>query len=128
MTSVPSKQVHVLNSLFGANTEVLTEQQTSSKRMGKPGTVIAVVFLGRFIHLTAHIRTALQRKNELADVDLDQNGRISFIEYLLLHYKVMILDTHYRRTGKELTHDLSNDGIGLTGVGNELLTELYNIP
>lgn len=33
-------------------------------------------------------RTAMQRRAELADVDLDKNDKICFIEYLLLHYKV----------------------------------------
>ena len=33
-------------------------------------------------------RTALQRKEEIKDIDLDFNDRICFIEYLLLHYKV----------------------------------------
>ena len=33
-------------------------------------------------------RTALQRREELRDIDLDGNGKISFIEMLLLQYKV----------------------------------------
>jgi hypothetical protein len=35
-------------------------------------------------------RTAIQRGQEIKDIDLDNNSRIAFIEYLLLHYKVII--------------------------------------
>ena len=36
-------------------------------------------------------RTALQRKAELNDVDVNNDDRICLTEYYLLHYKIMIL-------------------------------------
>lgn len=36
-------------------------------------------------------RTATQRTQEIKDIDLDADQRICFIEYLLIHYKAMIL-------------------------------------
>jgi len=73
-------------------------------------------------------RTALQRKEEVVDVDLDNNGRICFVEYLLLHYKVMILQEYYKRTGEVSKEDYSKGGIGITGVGFKLLDELFTLP
>jgi len=73
-------------------------------------------------------RTALQRKEEIQDIDLDNNGRICFIEYLLLHYKIMILQEYYKRLNEKPKEDLSGGGIGVTGVGFKLLDELFTIP
>jgi len=73
-------------------------------------------------------RTALQRKEELADIDIDKNDRIAFVEYLLLHYKVMVLQEYYKRTGEECKENLSKGGIGVTGVGAKLLEELFTFP
>jgi len=73
-------------------------------------------------------RTAAERKNEIADIDIDHNGRIAFIEYLLLHYKAMILNDYYTRTGQPPKYDLSTGGKGIGGVGYELLDELFTIP
>jgi len=73
-------------------------------------------------------RTALQRKEEVQDVDLDNNNRICFVEYLLLHYKGMILKEYYKRTGEPIKEDLSRNGIGVVGVGHKLLDELFTLP
>jgi len=73
-------------------------------------------------------RTATERKSEVADIDLDKNGRIVFIEYLLLHYKVMILTAYFKRTGGKCPYDLSRGGIGVSNVGPLLLDELFTIP
>eukprot|EP01027_Heterolobosea_sp_BB2_P026945 GEZU01042068.1.p1 GENE.GEZU01042068.1~~GEZU01042068.1.p1 ORF type:complete len:274 (+),score=185.28 GEZU01042068.1:26-823(+) len=73
-------------------------------------------------------RTGLQRKEEIMDIDLDFDGRVCFIEYLLLHYKAMILQEYYKRTGETPKEDLSNGGIGVTGVGHKLLDELFTLP
>jgi len=73
-------------------------------------------------------RTATQRKEEIKDIDLDNNDRIAFIEYLMLHYKVMILTAFYKRLGKACPHDLSKGGIGVVGVGPQLLDELFTLP
>ena len=41
-----------------------------------------------FLQHNGRTRTAMQRRAELRDVDLDNNDRICFLEYLLIHYKV----------------------------------------
>lgn len=81
-----------------------------------------------FLQKHGKTRTAIQRRDELKDIDLDKNDRICYIEYLLLAYKKMILEEYYKRTGEHCPHDLSNDGIGVTGVGAQLLDELFTMP
>jgi len=81
-----------------------------------------------FLQKNGKTRTAKERTIELEDIDLDHNGRICFIEYLLLHYKVMILKDYFKRQGTKPTVDLSNDGIGVVGVGDQLLDELFTMP
>lgn len=81
-----------------------------------------------FLQHHGKTRTATQRNKELTDIDLNNDGRIAFIEYLLLHYKVMILEEYYNRVGGAPQEDLSNDGIGVIGVGNKLLEELFTFP
>lgn len=81
-----------------------------------------------FLQMQGKTRTGMQRKHELDDVDLNKDGKISFTEYLLLHYKVMILKEFYKRHESTPVEDLSNDGIGLTGVGQKLLEELLTMP
>jgi hypothetical protein len=73
-------------------------------------------------------RTASQRAAELKDVDLNADNRISFIEYLLLHFKSMILREYYERTKESEEEDLSDGAIGLLGVGMKLLDQLFTQP
>jgi len=40
----------------------------------------------------------------------------------------MILKAYYKRHEKEPTENLSNDGVGVTGVGLKLLEELFTLP
>jgi len=81
-----------------------------------------------FLQKTGKVRTATQVKAELKDVDIDGTGRITFIAYLLIHYKIMILDSYYKRKGVEPEVELKDDGVGLTGVGDQLILELYSPP
>lgn len=81
-----------------------------------------------FLQKNGKTRTAIERREELKDIDLDKNDRIAFIEYLLLHYKKLVLLSYFKRTGEKNTHDLSQDGIGVTGVGPQLLDELFTLP
>lgn len=81
-----------------------------------------------FLQHMGKTRTALERRTELADIDLDSNDRICFIEYLLLHFKTLILTEFFKRLNIEPTVSLENDGIGLVGVGDFLMDELYTIP
>eukprot|EP00013_Stygamoeba_regulata_P026837 CAMPEP_0177655194 /NCGR_PEP_ID=MMETSP0447-20121125/14812_1 /TAXON_ID=0 /ORGANISM="Stygamoeba regulata, Strain BSH-02190019" /LENGTH=263 /DNA_ID=CAMNT_0019159047 /DNA_START=69 /DNA_END=860 /DNA_ORIENTATION=- len=81
-----------------------------------------------FLQKNGKTRTAPERRAELKDIDLDKNDRIAFIEYLLLHFKAMILREYYKRTGERQTEDLSRDGIGVCNVGAKLLDELFTLP
>jgi hypothetical protein len=87
-----------------------------------------VVQASDFLQKNGAERTATQRKQEITDIDLDNNNRISFCEYLLLQYKGMILTEYYKRTGETNNYDLSKNGVGITGVGYQLLDELFTIP
>ena len=80
-----------------------------------------------FLQKNGKTRTANERKEELKDIDLDNNGRIAFIEYLLLHYKVMVLKDFFGKKGQSVPkeYDLSKDGIGVTGVGDYILEALF---
>jgi len=93
---------------------------------GKPD--LNPVMAADFLQKHGLERTALQRKEEVKDIDLDKNDRIAFIEYLLLHYKVLILQAYYKRTGEEIKEDLNHGGVGVTGVGLKLLDELFTLP
>lgn len=81
-----------------------------------------------FFQKNGQTRTAMQRKAELADVDVNQDGRTSFIEYLILHFKIMILEEFFARKGEAPDVDLTNNGVGLTGVGERLIEELFAPP
>lgn len=73
-------------------------------------------------------RTAQQRKDELSDVDVDENGRTSLLEYFMLHFKIMILKEFFDRHEMKADVDMENDGIGLSGVGQRLIDELFAPP
>jgi len=81
-----------------------------------------------FFQKNGQTRTALQRKAELADVDVNQDGRTYFIEYLVLHFKIMILEEFFARKGEDPDVDMGNNGVGLTGVGERLIEELFAPP
>jgi len=78
-----------------------------------------------FLQKNGKTRIAQQIKDELADIDLDKNAAISFIEYLCLHYKAMILIEYYKRHETKPVEDLSDDGVGVVGVGDKILEELF---
>jgi hypothetical protein len=80
-----------------------------------------------FLQRNGKTRTALQRKSELLDVDLDKNGRVGLTEYLLLHFKHMILTEYFKRHDIQPTVSLDNDAIGLVNVGDMLLEELFTV-
>jgi len=81
-----------------------------------------------FLQRNGKTRTAIERKEELEDIDLNKDGRIGLTEYLLLHYKVMVLNEYFKRHEIAPTVSLENDGIGLKGVGEMLLEELFTMP
>eukprot|EP01116_Phalansterium_solitarium_P001382 TRINITY_DN11187_c0_g1_i1.p1 TRINITY_DN11187_c0_g1~~TRINITY_DN11187_c0_g1_i1.p1 ORF type:complete len:276 (-),score=114.43 TRINITY_DN11187_c0_g1_i1:117-944(-) len=87
-----------------------------------------VVQAADFLQKNGLERTATQRSEEIRDIDLDQNQRISFVEYLLIHFKLMILQAYYKRTEQPVAEDLSKKGVGITGVGTKLLDELFTMP
>jgi len=92
----------------------------------KGGIDLDFVGASDFLQKNGKTRTATQIKGELKDVDVDNNGRTSFIEYLLLHYKIMILESFYKRKGVEPEVELKDDGVGLVGVGDQLILECYS--
>jgi len=83
-----------------------------------------------FLQKNGLTRTAIQRKSELSDIDLDNNKRISFAEYLLVHFKFMILTEYFKRMEKEPTMKLKSelDCVGLANVGALLLDEFFTLP
>ena len=81
-----------------------------------------------FLQHHGKTRTGLQRKTELEDIDLNNDGQICFVEMLLLLYKTMILGEYYKRLELEPEEDLSGDGVGLVGVGDKLVSELLALP
>jgi len=97
-------------------------------RSGEGKDSLNVVQAADFLHKNGIERTAQQRSAEVKDIDLDKNERISFIEYLLLHFKAMILGEFYKRLEVSPVEDLSNNCVGITGVGDKLLDELFTMP
>ena len=92
---------------------------------GEGRSDLNVVQASDFLQKHGLTRTASERSAEIKDIDLDADQRISLIEYLLLHYKAMILISYHQRTGEAETYDLSNGAIGVTNVGDKLLEELF---
>jgi len=102
-----------------------SEFQKYVDRTGEGKGDLNFVAAAEFLQKHEKVRIAQQIKDELRDIDLDNNGRISFAEYLLIHFKVMVLREFYKRHETAPVEDLSNDGIGLVGIGDKLLEELF---
>jgi len=84
-----------------------------------------------FLQHEGQTRTALQRKAELNDVDVNNDDRICLTEYYLLHFKIMILKCYCDRkesTPPWGTGKAPKTGVGIVGVGAKLLEELFNMP
>jgi hypothetical protein len=101
-------------------------KRLSDANEGKPD--LNPIMAADFLQKNGLERTAVQRKDEILDIDLDNNNRIALIEYLLLHYKPMILAAYYKRKEQDCPFDLSKGGVGITGVGPQLLDELFTLP
>jgi len=112
--------------------DVVKLQKDFSKRCrdaGEAGKIdMNPVLAADFLQKNGRERTAQQRKDEVKDIDLDNNGRIAFLEYMLLHYKCMILEAYYKRQSIACPFDLKQGGVGVCGVGYQLLDELFTIP
>jgi len=104
---------------------LLGEFQKYVQRGGEGKPDLNFVQAAEFLQKHGKARIAQQIKDELKDIDLDNNNRISFIEYLLIHFKVMILAEFYKRHETNPVEDLNNDGVGVVGVGDKLLEELF---
>lgn len=120
-------------SLGEAWTDVLALSKTFNKyvtELNEGRDDLNPVQAADFLQKNGVTRTATERRQELKDVDLDNNDRIAFIEYLLLHYKVMILRDYHKRKGTVPTYSLDDGatGVGITGVGDALLEELFTMP
>jgi len=108
-------------------TEVMNLYEKFNAKSHGEGT-LDFVGASDFLQKNGKPRTATQIKAELKDVDVNSEGKTSFIEYLLLHYKIMILESYYKRKGVDPEVELKDDGVGLVGVGNQLISELYSPP
>jgi len=104
---------------------LLGEFQKYVSRGGEGKPDLNFVQAAEFLQKHEKVRIAQQIKDELRDIDLDNNARISFIEYLLLHFKVLVLTEFYKRHETKPVEDLSNDGVGVINVGDKLLEELF---
>jgi len=104
---------------------LLAEFQKYVQRGGEGKADMNFVQAAEFLQKHDKARIAQQIKDELKDIDLDNNNRIAFIEYLLIHFKVMVLTDFYKRHEVAPAEDLSNDGVGIVGVGDKLLEELF---
>jgi len=120
--------IFVLGDDWKAVPALCTEFQKHAKSTGESETIMNHIQAADFLQHHGLTRTGLERKKEVEDIDQNNDGKISFIEYLLLHYKVMILKEYHKRLGTEPDEDLSGAGIGLTGIGPQLLDELFTLP
>jgi len=104
---------------------LLGEFQKYVDRGGEGKPDLNFVQAAEFLQKHGKARIAQQIKDELKDIDLDNNNRIAFIEYLLIHFKVMVLTEFYKRHEVPPVEDLTDDGVGVVGVGDKLLEELF---
>lgn len=98
------------------------------KALGDGSTELNAVQASDFLQKEGATRTGSERKLELVDIDLDCNNMLALIELLLLIHKKMILLAYYKRVGGSPKVDLEENAIGVTGVGSELLEELFTLP
>jgi len=108
-------------SIIGTNFKKYLNEQNEAKDLDP-------VQASDFLQKNGKVRTAVQRKEELEDIDLNFDGRIGLSEYFLLHYKIMILQEYFKRHEIAPTVSLEDDGVGLKGVGDMLLEELFTMP
>ena len=108
--------------------QMCSDFQKHAKDTGKSETMMNHIQAADFLQKHGKTRTGLERKHEVEDIDINGDGNIAFTEYLLLHYKVMVLKEYYERHEKEPEEDLTNDGVNLVGVGGKLLEELFTMP
>ncbi|KAJ8598832.1 hypothetical protein CTAYLR_008542 [Chrysophaeum taylorii] len=99
-----------------------------AKATGPSDRYMSHIQAADFLQKNDITRTGLERRREIEDIDFNHDGKIVFVEYLLMHYKVMILREFYSRHQKEPEEDLTGTGVGLVGVGDKLLEELFTMP
>jgi len=128
LTSIEQRDFFVKRFILALDDQYSDVMDLWTKFDAKAHGGIDLDFVGAsdFLQKNGKTRTATQTKGELKDVDVDSNGRTSFIEYLLLHYKIMILTSYYNRKGVDPEVELKDDGVGLVGVGDQLILELYS--
>lgn len=71
-----------------------------------------------------------QRDAIFGELDVNGDGRVTFIEYLLFHYKPMILGEYYKRRGQQAPAKLESaiGHIGDLRVVDILVEELFEVP
>lgn len=108
--------------------QMCSDYQKHAKDTGPSDCSMNHIQAADFLQKHGKTRTGIQRKHEIEDVDMNSDGQISFIEYLILHYKAMILKEYYERHEAAPEEDLGNDCVGVCGVGKKLLEELFTMP
>lgn len=108
--------------------KLCTEFQKHAKSTGPSSEYMGHIQAADFLQKHMLTRTALERRKEVEDIDYNHDGKVTLIEYLLMHYKVMILKEYYSRREEQPKEDLSQGGIGVVGVGDKLLEELFTMP
>lgn len=83
-----------------------------------------------FLQKHGKTRTGLERRHEIEEFDIDNDGKICFLEYLIMHYKRLILTEYFARydISPPPEMDLSEDCVGLVGVVDFVVEELFSMP
>jgi len=108
--------------------DLLTKFMTQVK-LGSPGKeTLSQASAANFLQKLDMAMTATQLKNQLKEFDFNGDGRLSFIEFMCLKYKIMILKEFYDRKGLPHPDSLQGDPMALTGVGPQIIEEMFAPP
>lgn len=108
--------------------ELLTKYNTQLK-LGSPGKDnMSQASAANFLQKIGMAMTATQLKSQLKEFDFNGDGRLSFIEFMCLKYKILMLKEFYDRKGLEHPESLQGDSMSLTGVGPQIIEEMFAPP
>lgn len=93
----------------------------------------------KFLHSQGIVWTILERRKKTAEFDLDDNGEICLLEYLMLQHKSVILTQYFLRNGytkEEITSELTessglieDNALHITiDINEALVSELFQHP
>lgn len=118
--------------------EVFEEHVKKYKEAGVSLPINSAMF-SKFLQTQGHTWTQLERRKKTEEFDIDGNGEISLLEYLMMMNKGMILTQFFLRTGysaKEITAELTEASGVITDewlkvsidIGEALVTEVFQHP